>query len=325
VTIRVYSCAFAAILLCSCSRYADFTLPPPDQSGPKSPFTWQPNPDPVIPRASATDVLNPSVINFHGQYLNLYSTYDGRTWHTALATSPDGVTWQNRGTILSPEAWEGHYIAANGSALVHHDEILYWYEAGDPFQIAFASSKDGTHWTKRPTPVLLPGPRGSFDERAVADPNVIAAAGSFFMFYTGLDRARRQRLGIARSSDGEHWQKLRSNPILEVGSPNSFDENGLGEPAVWSSAGSYWMLYTGRSKTEQRRIGLAKSEDGVHWTRDPSLPIIEGTSPWDKEVICDPTIEITPQGIRVWFGGGNARSPDQNLNGQIGLGLLHPH
>ena len=305
-----------------CSRYADFTLPPPEPSGPRPPFTWQPSPDAVIARGTATDVLNPSVIDFHGQYINLYSTYDGRTWHTALATSSDGVAWQKHGIALSPEAWEGHYVAANGSALVHNDEILYWYEAGEPFQIALARSKDGTNWTKRPTPVLTPGPRGSFDERAVADPYIIAASGSLYMYYIGLDRARRQRLGVARSPDGEHWQKLRTNPILEVGSANSFDENGLGEPAVWSSAGSYWMLYTGRSRSEQRRIGLARSSDGVHWERDQSLPIIEGAEAWDREVVCDPTVQVTSEGIRVWFGGGDRRSPDENLNGQIGLGLL---
>ena len=44
------------------------------------------------------------------------------------------------------------------------------------------------------------------------------------MFYLGEDRAGRQRLGVARSLDGEHWQKLRSNPILEAGKYGSFDE-----------------------------------------------------------------------------------------------------
>ena len=321
MNIRAFACV-VAILLTACNRYADFTLPPPDPSGPKPPFSWQPSPDPVIPRDDATDVLNPSVIKFHNEYLNFYSSYDGHAWHTALATSPDGIAWQKRGAILSPEAWEGHSMAANGSALVSNNEILYWYEAGDPLQIALARSKGGSTWTKHPTAVLAPGPRGSFDERAVADPYVIASAGSFYMFYLGMDRARRQRLGVARSQDGIVWQKLRDNPILELGQPGAFDEFGLGEPAVWSSAGSYWMLYTGRSRIEQRRIGLAKSPDGIHWTRDETFRPIEGTSPWNREVICDPTVEVTPREIRVWFGGGNVRSPDQNLNGQIGLGLL---
>jgi predicted GH43/DUF377 family glycosyl hydrolase len=305
-----------------CSRYGDFVLPAASASGARAPFAWQASPGPVISRGAAGDVLNPSVVRFHGQYLNLFSVFDAPTWRTALATSADGVVWEKGGVVLEPEGWEGRYIAGNGSALVRGDEIFYWYEAGEPFQIALARSKDGKRWKKHGSPVLMPGPRGSFDERGVADPYVIATSGGFYMFYTGLDRARRQRLGMARSVDGVNWEKLRSSPILEVGQANSFDENGLGEPAVWASGGFYWMLYTGRSRTEQRRIGLAKSVDGVHWERDTSFPVIEGGEEWDREVVCDPTVEVTPGGIRVWFGGGNVRSPDQGLNGQIGMGFL---
>ena len=41
-------------------------------------------------------------------------------------------------------------------------------------------------------------------------------------------------------------------------------------------------------------------------------------------MLCDPTVEVTPQGIRVWFGGGDVASPDENLHGQIGLAILRP-
>jgi len=40
-------------------------------------------------------------------------------------------------------------------------------------------------------------------------------------------------------------------------------------------------------------------------------------------VPCDPTLEqLLGGGIRVWFGGGDVASPDQNLHGQIGVGVL---
>ena len=269
-----------------------------------------------------TDVLNPSVVRFHGEYLNLYSEYDGRTWHTALARSSDGVHWEKRGRILPPSGWEGAAMAANGSAMAAGDEILYWYEAGDPFRIALARSKDGLAWTKTGGPVLERGPLGSFDESAAADPHVIRIAGEFYLFYLGQDRARRQRLGVARSSDGAHWEKLRSNPILELGAAGAFDENGLGEPAVWSSGGSYWMLYTGRDRAEHRRIGLAKSADGVHWWRETNFKPIAGDQPWNRAVMCDPSVLVEGNEVRVWFGGGDVPSPDQNLHGQIGLGFL---
>jgi predicted GH43/DUF377 family glycosyl hydrolase len=142
------------------------------------------------------------------------------------------------------------------------------------------------------------------------------------MFYLGMDRARRQRLGIARSDDGLRWTKLRSNPILELGDPGAFDENGLGEPAVWSGNGQYWMLYTGRDRSEVRRIGLAESGDGVRWRRSDRANIMSGSQPWNSKVVCDPSVELTEQGVRVWFGGGDLARPDERINGQIGYGFL---
>jgi len=279
----------------------------------------------------SSDVLNPSVVKFADNskdgYLNLYSGFDGHTWHTGTATSSDGVHWENRHPVLSPggspsESWEGKYIAANGTALVQGAEIFYWYQAGDPVAIGLARSTDAVTWKKNPGPVLTGGPRGSWDERGVADPYVLRAGSRLYMFYLGTDRARRQRLGIARSADGVRWEKLRSNPILELGDSGSFDEVGLGEPAVWSSGGSYWMLYTGRDRGERRRIGLAKSADGVHWERESSFPLIQGDQKWDSRVMCDPAIELTPDGVRVWFGGGDVARPDEHIDGQIGVGML---
>jgi len=319
------ACFFALLsvaLFTGCGRYADFTLPAPQASGPRAPFTWEARPEPVIPRGDSSDVLNPSVVRFQGAYWNFYSEFDGHTWHTAATTSSDGIAWTKLGRVLSPQGWEGTYIAANGSALVVGDEILYWYEGGDPFRIALARSRDGKNWTRHGEPMVPVGPRGSFDERAVADPYVIRAGGNFYLFYLGQDRARRQSLGMARSTDGVTWEKLRDNPILEPGAPGSFDEIGLGEPAVWTSGGQWWMLYTGRDKKEQRRMGLAHSTDGVHWERLPNF-VLSGSNTWDSQVVCDPSVEQLPDGsIRVWFGGGDVARPDQGLHGQIGVGVL---
>jgi predicted GH43/DUF377 family glycosyl hydrolase len=259
-------------------------------------------------------------------YYNFYSGFDGQTWHTGLATSADGVTWRKEGQVLSPDpsTWEGEYIAANGSALRVGTEFLYWYHAGpkETPRIGLARSADGRTWQKYPRPVIETGPRGSWDERGVADPYIIQISGTFYMYYLGQNRARQQRIGVARSPDGIRWEKLRVNPILELGENGAFDEDALGEPALWMSHGSYRMLYTGRDRTGTRRLGLARSSDGVAWTRQPGA--FAGSASWDSKVLCDPTIEVRPEGIRVWFGGGNVASPDENLHGQIGLATLRP-
>jgi predicted GH43/DUF377 family glycosyl hydrolase len=308
--------AVLAVSACACGgHYASFTLPEPSSPAENIRWSWHAEPHPVLRRGSmppwdSIDALNPSVISWRSTFLNVYSGFDGRTWHT-LTSPPISKLSPN------PRTWEGDYIAANGSALVYADAIFYWYQAGgrQP-RIGFARD-----WHKRPEPVLETGPRGAWDERGVADPYVIRHGEWFYMFYLGQDRARRQRLGIARSQDGIEWEKLRANPILDIGADRMFDENGLGEPAVWQSHGSWWMLYTGRDRHENRRMGIARSRDGVLWERVPGL-VIGGDQPWNAKVVCDPHVMVNGDVVRVWFGGGNVARPDERINGQIGYGEL---
>jgi predicted GH43/DUF377 family glycosyl hydrolase len=327
---RLLAAAALLLLTCSaCGHYADFALPALSGGDPGMTFAFEPQPEPVLspgPGWDSHDVLNPSVTVFQAGRLNLYSGFDGLTWRTGLATSSDGVHWEKQGAVLSPDplTWEGSYIAANGSALAFGNRFWYWYQAGPKAspRIGLARSENARSWRREVHPVLDYGPYASWDERAVADACVIRAGPFFYMYYLGQDRARRQRLGIARSPDGIEWEKLRSSPVLELGGPGDFDENGLGEPAVWRSDGFYWMLYTGRDIRDNRRLGLARSTDGVRWQKLPT--VFAGAEAWDSKVICDPAVEVAGDNVLVWFGGGDVASPDENLHGRIGMGILRP-
>jgi predicted GH43/DUF377 family glycosyl hydrolase len=321
--------AAACLLIAGCSRYSDFTLPKlPAPSGGVE-FEWDVTADPVLQRGpsgafDAVDALNPSVVFASKSYWNFYSGYDGQTWHTGLAISPDGLLWRKRGKVLSPApgTWEGDYIAANGTVLHDKGRFLHWYQGGREPRIGFATSPDGVNWEKRRDPVLQTGPRSSWEERGVADPYVIRSGDWLYMYYLGQDRARRQRLGVARSRDGVDWEKYRGNPILELGAPGRFDETGLGEPAVWTEQGWYWMLYTARDRKEYRRLGLARSSDGVKWLRVSEQPVFAGTQSWNSAVVCDPHVLPSASGVRVYFGGGTKPQPAENLDGQIGYATL---
>jgi hypothetical protein len=305
------SAALLSLFLLGCGKYADFTLPPAPGSDLSLTFRFVARPDPVIVRGEFADVLNPSV---NGS-VNLYSAFDGHTWRTVAAASTDGgIHWSAPKVVLSPDprTWEGSYIAANGSLFGDH----YWYVAGPKDRPRIGLAKLPAY-TKRPEPVLDYGPSGSFDERAVADPYVIRIEPYFYMYYLGQDRAVRQRIGMARSTDGIHWEKLRSNPVLDLDLDH---EAGLGEPAVWQSHSFYWMLFTVRNFDETRFLGLARSTDGVRWTRLPAR--YSGTQPWNSKVLCDPSVVVDGDKILVWFGGGDVASPDENLHGQIGFATL---
>ena len=82
------------------------------------------------------------------------------------------------------------------------------------------------------------------------------------------------------------------------------------------------MLYTGRDRGERRRTGLARSADGIKWSRVADFAPIAGEEAWNREVVCDPSVILNDHSVRVWFGGGDLPKPDQNLHGQIGYGIL---
>jgi predicted GH43/DUF377 family glycosyl hydrolase len=323
--IGVYRRSSAAIafffLAAGCGKYSNFALPETPGGDTSLVYRFVAETEPVLTRGEFQDALNPSVV-FSARGLapapvNLYSVFDGHTWHTAMA-----VDDKRTGIILSPDpkTWEGDYIAANGSAVYVRNGLLiwYWYVAGPKNQprIGLAREAGENVWRKEPAPVLDVGPVGAWDERAVADPYVIRIEPYFYMYYLGQDRAVRQRIGVARSGDGVHWEKLRANPVVEMDE----DEAGIGEPAVWQSDGFYWMLYTVRDFAENRYLRLARSTDGVRWTK---LAVrYKGTEAWDSKVICDPTVVVEGGRILVWFGGGDVASPDENLHGQIGFATL---
>src|SRR5262249_28529526 len=115
VSICVYlrlSAAILVFLLASCGKYADFTLPPLPGAAPPPIYRFIAQPEPVLARGEYHDALNPSVTVSSRALVpvpvNLYSVFDGRTWHTA-----ESVGDEKRGIILSPDpkTWEGSYIA----------------------------------------------------------------------------------------------------------------------------------------------------------------------------------------------------------------------
>ncbi len=317
-------------------KQAQFTVSgcEPGAPLPVDSLAWQWQTGPVIgPGPSnawdSADVLNPSVVRVDGTFYNLYSGFDGRTWRTGLAVSADGLSWLKQGRVISPDSstWEADYIAANGSLLHNGTRFLYWYQAGERghTRIGLAVSPDAYSWQKRAQPVLELGAPGTWDEAGLGDPYVIGCGPDYYLFYLGQNRRGVQRLGVARSSDGVHWQKSGANPVLDLGPPGSFDERGLGEPAVFAAGGRFFMLYTGRDGGEHRRVGWAQSDNGVDWKRMASAPLLEGFSDWNAQVICDPSVWRDGGRTLLWFGGGDRASPDENLHGQIGLAWFEPH
>ena len=278
----------------------------------------------------SSDVLNPSVILKDGIYYNYYSGWDKTAWRTGLATSIDGINWEkyNKNPILDirENEWDNAYIAANGSAVLFQDKIYYFYQGisqgTTDSKIGLVVSENGKEFEERTKEaVLTVGESGTWDSAGVADPYVIEINGTLYLYYLGQDKFGVQRLGVAKSTNGKEWIKYANNPVMDVGAKGAFDERGLGEPSVIYQAPYFYMLYTGRDIKEQRNFGIAVSLDGVNWKKLSYMGMIEQEEDaWNSKVICDSTLIETENGeVMIWYGGGNIASPDENLNGRIGM------
>ncbi|MBD3252919.1 family 43 glycosylhydrolase [Candidatus Pacearchaeota archaeon] len=84
-------------------------------------------------------------------------------------------------------------------------------------------------------------------------------------------------IGHAKSKDLIHWTSLPT--ALKPGKKGEWDDLSLWTGDVYKRNNKYYMLYTGRNHKKNnfriQRIGLAISDDLIHWTKHTDNPVLE--------------------------------------------------
>ena len=94
-------------------------------------------------------------------------------------------------------------------------------------------------------------------------------------------RHHNASVGHAVSGDLRSWEILPD--ALHPGPAGSWDDLATWTGSAIGHEGRWYMLYTGISRREQglvQRIGLAISDDLVHWEKHPANPVLEADSRW---------------------------------------------
>ena len=145
------------------------------------------------------------------------------------------------------------------------------------------------------------------------------------MWYMGYDGISI-RIGYATSTDGLNWSPYENNPVLDLGSPGSWDETWVLYPYVLSNDSIFQMWYSGiqgeiGTAGYRERIGYATSLDGISWTKSKDNPVLDvGVSgQWDDHGIDVGSVLFDGENYHLWYGGyrndftvrtGSATSPD---------------
>jgi hypothetical protein len=205
-------------------------------------------------------------------YKMWYSASDGGPWQIGYATSTNGIAWNvYAGNPLLQVGASGSWddFEANGPAVIKDgSQFKMWYHGCDAAytscSIGYATSPNGTTWTKHAGNPVLTGTPGGWDENMTMWPSVLKNGSTYEMWYTG-----GSSIGRATSSDGIHWTKYSGNPVLSVGWGGGMPV----QPSVLLENGTYKKRFR-HTLGAQTSIGYAESPDGIHWTVLPGNPVL---------------------------------------------------
>lgn len=159
--------------------------------------------------------------------------------------------------------------------------LRMWLSWRDLRSIAVSDSDDGVHWSG-PRIALEPEPANAWERDDVNRPHVLEVDGRWYMWYTGQNRERQSgAIGLATSADGLRWERAGAGPVLEPA--GGWEKSSLMCPHVLHEQGRFRMWYSGGEKYEPDAIGYAESDDGIHWRREPTNPVLRPQGGWESD------------------------------------------
>jgi beta-1,2-mannosidase len=224
----------------------------------------------------------------------------------------------------------------NPAAIVRDNKVYLLYRSEDnpaailggrTSRIGLATSEDGIHFIKYPTPVLYPDSSEfmKYDyPGGCEDPRIVQTEDSMYVLAYTSWNYKIARLSIAFSRDLIHWEKkgpafvkADSGKFLDIWSKSgSIITKKVGEKIVAAKINGKYGMYWG-----EQFVNLAWSDNLIDWY--PSLnekgelrPVISPRkNKFDSKLTeCGPPALITDEGIVLFYNGKNSEGEDADAS-----------
>ncbi|HET9851694.1 MAG TPA: hypothetical protein VFP56_04220 [Candidatus Limnocylindrales bacterium] len=204
-------------------------------------------------------------------------------------------------------------LYVNPGALIEVDGVLHLFPNSfstwpGRMRVPHLTSTDGIEWTlDSEADVLDTDTEGLFP---MANPGIdvstgfITDDGTWVLLFQNVSLATGGPWRIFRmtaSTPQGPWT-IDPEPVIDVGSGDDFDTTGAQWPSVVRVGDRWAAYYAGFSGAGRGtgRIGVAFSDDGRTWTKQPE-PVLQATESWELRSLDRPRVVSTPDGLVMLY------------------------
>ncbi|MDR1964429.1 MAG: family 43 glycosylhydrolase [Planctomycetaceae bacterium] len=283
---------------------------------------------------------DPTVVRFNGRYLMYFSRLSGEnekksgcTFMIGIAESSDLIHWKIVSEIPPFQACDAKGLCAPCGRVWNNKVYLFYqsYGTGAKDGICLAWSDDGIHFTPHSkNPIFKP--HGNWTSTRAIDADAFIFKGKLFLYASTRDQKMEFQKTVVATADPEGlkdpenklgpdaWTQAFDGAILEPKLP--WETKCIEATTVCQRGDSLIMFYAGGYNNDPQHIGVAKSNDGIHWTRLWSVPFIPNgpAGQWNSSESGHPGVFIDDDGRTYLFYQGNPDKGRSWFLSQVELG-----
>ncbi len=199
----------------------------------------------------------PGAIVLAGRVHLFYQTYgNGRRDAICHAVSSDGLRFARHpaNPIFAPTGDWNCGRAIDADVIAHGGRLLLCAATRDPefrqqmlvtATAPLDSDFGAATWRQLGDGPAL-RPELPWEQDCIEAPALFVHDGRLFMCYAGAYNNQPQQIGVAASTDGEHWTRLSDQPFLPCGAPGEWNASESGHPFAFTAEdGRLHLFYQG--------------------------------------------------------------------------------
>ena len=208
----------------------------------------------------AKGICAPGAIVKNGVLHLFYQTYGGgKTDAICHAVSEDGLHFKRdkSNPVFRPSGEWTIGRAIDAEVVQFKNKYFLFFATRDTsykFQMqGVASSPLNTDFRRNSWTILdkdsaILFPSLPWEKNCIEAASCVVRRDWLYMFYAGGYNNEPQQIGVAKSKDGLHWQRVFDKPFMPNGKPGTWNESESGHPDIFKDKeGKYFLFFQGNN------------------------------------------------------------------------------